>query len=87
MHIAVFSFLHKIRMSLKIIFLRMFQYKISTWMKNISLEHLIRNGRKPVLGIRRICKYYIKLFTAYFQELKYVMAHYRKIAHTELLSL
>ena len=61
----------------------MLQDKISSRMKDVLGEDLIRKLPKSFDGIRRIGKYYIKLLMTYIQELEHIVAHHRKVLHSE----
>ena len=51
----------------------MLQDEICSGMKYISCKDFIRNRRKVIQGIWRICKDYIELFTADLKKLEHIM--------------
>lgn len=83
MDVPVFLLLQKARMPAEVILPRMFKDEISPRVKDIPGKYLVRNGRKILKRIRRICKDYIEFFPADVEKLKDIVTHDSQILQTE----
>ena len=81
MYISILALFYKKLVIFKVIASRMLQYQISVLFYNIFMlvansKNFVWNSIEPIYTIRRICKYYIKSFCAYLEEIEGIVPYH-----------